>query len=175
MKTIPLTRGLVALVDDEDYERLAAHKWTATWAGRGWYAHRCSDDGVREHTYMHDTVFGPHEGGIDHRDRNGLNNQRANLRAATRRQNAGNARKQIGRNGKPCSSRYKGVYRVRDRFVAQIRPAVGERLHLGTFTDEVAAALAYDLAAIEVFGEFARGNFLTAQAGSGGAAANVEA
>ena len=95
---------------------------------------------------------------IDHEDTNGLNNQRHNLRSASYRQNSMNRNK----SSHGTSSQYKGVHfgKRERKFIAQIK--VNEKLiYLGTFdiTQEKAAALAYDAAALEHFGEFARLNF----------------
>lgn len=91
---------------------------------------------------------------IDHRDGNGLNNTRANLRAATSAENNHNRRSNIG-----TTSIYKGVCRIpADRWRAYIW--VRSRQHsLGCFVSETAAARAYDAAAREAFGAYARVNF----------------
>lgn len=89
---------------------------------------------------------------IDHRDGNGLNNQRHNLREATQAQNLANSRPRSG------SSRFKGVtFRSPDKWIAQISKD-GKHTYLGIFRDEFDAATAYNFAAIEMFGEFARLN-----------------
>lgn len=90
----------------------------------------------------------------DHRDNNGLNNQRYNIRPATRVENRRNQPKRGG------NSRFKGVcWHKRDhRWRSQIT-VNGRVQHLGYFTDDVMAALAYDDAARQHFGEFALTNF----------------
>lgn len=90
----------------------------------------------------------------DHRNGDGLDNRRANLRAATDQDNLRNMRKHRG------SSRFKGVcWHCNDRcWNVKIRLG-GRAVNLGAFADEVAAALAYDAAAREYFGEFAALNF----------------
>jgi hypothetical protein len=103
---------------------------------------------------MHQLVYGPHTHEIDHKNGNGLDNRKANLREATRSQQTANARK----TSRPKSSIYKGVCRFRGAWVARIQPD-GKCIHLGTFHDEKEAALAYDNAAREMFGEFANTNF----------------
>ena len=149
-RTIPLTRGFFALVDEEDYSFLSQHSWHANPARVGWYAARTANGTT---VYMHRAIVKPESGEhIDHRNRNGLDNRRCNLRVATLRQNLANSRP---RNG--CGSRYKGVsWHKQDGLW---RAYIAGK-HIGLFRDEVAAALAYDVAALDRWGEFARPNFL---------------
>lgn len=149
--------GLVALVDDEDYERVSSHRWSvATGGGPNVpkiYA-KCWRDGRPE--MLHNFLTGSPE--TDHRNGNGLDNRRCNLRPANRGQNLANTSKRTVRKGVPTSSRFKGVHRVpsgnwRADIVAQ-----KIRYCLGTFPLEEDAAKAYDHAALELFGEFARTN-----------------
>ncbi len=158
---ITLTQGHVALVDDADYHVVAGMRWHAWWSGWSWYA-------VNTHrgktTYMHRFLLGAPAGQeVDHRNGNGLDNQRANLRLASSSQNKQNR-------SRVKSSGFKGVYwhGQRQRWTARIGggPLVEScgklrrrLLHLGMFDDEKSAALAYDAAAIAAFGEFAKLNF----------------
>lgn len=100
---------------------------------------------------MHMMLTGWRE--TDHRNGNGLDNRRKNLRPCTHAQNC--------RNAKPrsVSSKYKGVgwSRVHNKWRARIR-VDGILKSLGVFTEEAQAARAYDRAAAEYFGEFARLN-----------------
>jgi hypothetical protein len=87
MKTIPLTRGYVALVDDADYERLSQWKWHALVipraGGRQIYAARNVD--IDSKSFMHRELMAlPDRRKVVHKDGNGLNNQRANLTAVAR-------------------------------------------------------------------------------------------
>jgi hypothetical protein len=92
---------------------------------------------------------------VDHRDGDGLNNARSNLRPATPAEQQHNRRKQAGKYP------YKGIkrYRQSERWEAEIT-AGGRVRYLGRFDTPEQAARAYDAAAVAFFGEFARPNFL---------------
>ncbi len=156
MREIELTQGKVALVDDEDYAELSKHKWHAAKIGKRWYASRnVGKRPYRRQVYMHRQILNPPPGfECDHINGNGLDNRRCNLRVCTHSQNLQNQR--IGGG----ASEFKGVHWYkRDKiWHAQIKHS-GKRHHLGVFTDETDAARAYDTAAREHFGNFARLNF----------------
>jgi hypothetical protein len=159
MKEIPLTRGYVALVDDEDYERLAQYKWHANASRRVIYAVRCGwANGRTIHIQMHRDILrlepgDPRRG--DHINHDGLDNQRINLRVCSVAENTRNSRKP--RRGL-TSSGFKGVYKQAGKIYASIH-AGGRRNFLGVFESEIDAAVAYDKAARKHFGEFACCNF----------------
>lgn len=168
MKTVPLygkiAAGRVALVDDEDYDFVMQHRWSA-WMHVGrtgqpgvTYAMKyIKRDGRGTTTRMHQMLTG--WAITDHIDRDGLNNQRCNLREATQRQNSLNSRPASG-----SASQYKGVHlskqaATRPRpWAAHIR-AEGANYELGFYEKEIDAAHAYDAAARNLFGEFAYLNF----------------
>ena len=153
MREILLTQGRVALVDDEDFEWLSAWKWYAKENGKSWYAARL--DSLRKPRrciYMHHLLLDPPLSmRIDHRNHNGLDNRRQNLRICTRQQNQMNRQKQDG-----CSSQFKGVYWYRQtgKWRAHIKIS-GISQHLGYFAEEENAARAYNEAAKKLFGSFA--------------------
>lgn len=149
MKEIPLTKGFVALVDDDDYEELARHKWCVGSEPRAIKAMRRKG---KERVYMHREIMAPRpEMQIDHINHNTLDNRRANLRICTQTQNQGNRRKQSG-----CSSQFKGVYW--DKNARKWRAQIGghrQHKYLGLFKDEIEAARAYNKEAFARFREFA--------------------
>lgn len=155
-KRISLTQGKVAIVDDADYEWLNQWKWRVLKGYDTWYAVRnIYKDGKRTTAKMHREILKPPIGvEIDHRDRDGLNNQRYNMRVATHAENAHNRRKQEE------TSQFKGVtwYRWKTKWLGQIQ-VKNQRIHLGYFLSQTEAALAYDRAARTYFGEFANTNF----------------
>jgi len=164
MKTIELTQEQVAQVSDVDYEYLMQWKWRAEKGSRArtFYAVRSFklSNGVEKRVYMHREVLIRKLGRKlskdeepDHVDGDGLSNQRENLRPATRSQNKRNARKQRG-----SSCVYKGVSKRGKRWRAQML-FQGRYIYLGSFTDPVDAAKAYDSAARKYYGEFAKTNF----------------
>lgn len=159
MKTIPLTQGLIAQVDDADFKAVNRFKWCAQRIGRNFYAARRfrKPDGKQGYQYLHQFLF-PGVLRVDHRDGDGLNNQRYNLRPATNQQNLwGFQRKRPG-----ATSKFRGVSWESRRLTWHARLKIsGKSIHLGYFDDETDAACAYDTAAIKYFGEFASPNFKT--------------
>lgn len=157
MKEIRLTKGFVAIVDDEDFEFLSQWKWHANAsAARRTYAMRNSApdaDGKRAHIMMHRVVCAVAPGEeVDHINGNGLDNRRANLRPVTRGQSMWNRAPNAS-----GSSRHKGVYwhKQHRKWVAAIQ-VNKKRVHIGLFTSEDAAARAYAERAAAEFGEFNR-------------------
>lgn len=156
-KEIALTRGMFAIVDDSDYEWLMQWKWYAIKPRKTWYAARKQTQGprVQNMIYMHRVILNAPSGKmVDHCDGNGLNNARSNIRLCS---NAENHYNQFPVSGK--SSKYKGVCwnKRRGKWNAVIT-ANGIARHLGVFEQEADAAVAYNKAALELHGEFARLN-----------------
>lgn len=158
MKEIELTKGYKALVDDRDYEWLSNWKWSANDDGKGnirAMRMESAGDGKLRNVKMHRAIAERHgldtSRYIDHRDRNSLNNQLDNLRAASHAQNNCNRKKKEG-----CSSKYKGVYWRTDTLKWQAYfKSNGRYFYLGCFDCEIDAANAYNDAVIKYHGEFA--------------------
>lgn len=156
MREIALSQGKVALVDDADFELVNQFKWSAHHQGNLWYAMRgAGPKKARVRILLHRFLTNAKPGVlVDHKDGDGLNNCRGNLRFATQAENLRNREKtKAGRN------RFKGVYwSERDKvFTAKITVNY-KSIHLGSFKNEEDAARAYNTAALKHFGEFARLN-----------------
>lgn len=148
---IPLITGGVALVDEQDFARLAGYRWREL--PKGYVGRYVATDAGPRYILMHREVIGAPDGvRVDHRDGIRANNRRGNLRLCTQSQNLANKRLMPGR--------YKGVSRAtgRRKWGAYIRVHY-RTIYLGTFDTPELAAHAYDTAAIAHFGEFALTNF----------------
>ena len=157
MKIIKLTCGKTAFVDDEDFDKVQGFTWYGHLHGRIWYARtNLVVGGVRTTRGLHQIILPGHKQ-IDHKNGNGLDCQKHNLRPAEGFQNQANSQK---RNNQ--TSQFKGVSRYRDgrRWKAHIH-RLGKQIHLGLFENEIDAAQAYDRKAVELFGEFAKINLTT--------------
>ena len=159
MAVIKLNGGFVALVDDDDEERVNEYNWNVQRAGRTHYARTVIGRYIVSlHRYV---VRAKPRLIIDHINGDGLDNRKCNLRSVTVSQNQMNARKPIRRKG--TTSIYRGVsfkpekaYRRPWRVRVYVK---GRRIDVGCYADEEGAARAYDESAKQYFGEYARLNF----------------
>lgn len=153
-KWIPLTRGLFALVDDEDYDRVRHLTWSAQKSVRTFYAVRgYRINGKFKMDLLHRVIMNaPDAMQVDHIDANGLNCRRANMRVCTVKENHRNMRKPLSAKTSP----FKGVHWAtqRAKWVARIHWD-DKGYTLGYFDDEIAAAQRYNREARLRFGEFA--------------------
>lgn len=140
MKIIPLTQGFEAIVDDEDYEELNKHKWCLFKHRNTYYAQRVihKEDKKQISVKMHREILKTREGmKTDHKDGNGLNNRKYNLREVTNRQNLQNLH--ITK-----SSQYAGVSWRKDRHKWRAQIQINRKaLGLGLFNTEIEAHNAY--------------------------------
>ncbi len=145
---VPLTKGKQAKIDRNMEWLLTGNKWVASKNGNNFYAVRNEN---YKKVYMHRLVCRPDDGElVDHINGDSLDNRRKNLRICTRQQNAFNIK---GRSNQGM----KGVTYSSGRWKAKVS-LNGKTIHLGSFGNSKAASLAYDIAALNLFGEFARVN-----------------
>jgi hypothetical protein len=139
MKEIPLSQGLFALVDDEDFEELNKFKWFVQKNKNTFYAKRHIKKEEQDTTiYMHNIIMKtPKEMVTDHINHNGLDNQKSNLRIVTQRQNMHNKQNKT-------SSMFVGVHwhKLAKKWNANIR-VNGKQIYLGQFNNEEEAHNAY--------------------------------
>ncbi len=163
MKRIRLANNKgYALVDDKDHKRLSKFCWYLSdkgYAVRGIHVYLGFKKYKSKKIRMHNEIMGAPSGGMiwDHHDNNPLNNQRNNLRLATRKNNQANQKKQR----RKTSSKYKGVCwdKSRKLWMSHLKKD-GKRIFSKRFKTEKEAAVAYNNAAKKHFGDFARLNRL---------------
>ena len=167
MKTIKLTQGKFALVDDKDFEWLNQYKWcyVRTKQGRGYV--RTHEHKTNKGLFLHRVIMGnPIDKEVDHVNGDALDNRRKNLRIVTRSQNNMNRIKIRNKHG------FKGIYFQNRRYKKKSNRKTifnhwkssisfnGKRIKLGSFSTKEQAAHAYNLAATKYFGQFARLNLI---------------
>lgn len=155
MKQILLSQNQVALVDDEDFEFLSLWKWNANKLGNTFYAVR----NEKLKTFlMHRAIMNVSDKKlvVDHKDRNGLNNQKSNLRICTKSQNCANNKPLISK-----TSNYLGVSwdKNRNKWAANLTKN-WKKIFLGRYISEREAAIAYNIGAKIHHGEFANLNII---------------
>ena len=160
MKTINLSKGYETIVDDDMYNYLNQWKWSAQKGRNTYYAVHSSkpQNGKQKSICMHREILGLKAGDgrhTDHINGDGLDNRRCNLRICTRSQNHQNRHSIRG------TSQFKGCsWYKRDKNWEVSITLNSRKIHLGYFDNEIEAAKAYDKKAGELFGEFAKCNFI---------------
>ena len=151
---IELTQGKVAIIDEADVELVGQYKWHAVKRDRTWYAATSAERRRGRSIYMHRLIAGESKH-VDHRNHDGLNNTRKNLRVCTNQQNRHNTQKTRG------EAKYKGVSRDKRQpgrpWAAYIWND-NRKISLGSYPTQEEAARAYNAAAIQYHGEFANLN-----------------
>tara|TARA_R110000765_G_scaffold49675_2_gene101066 strand:+ start:369 stop:986 length:618 start_codon:yes stop_codon:yes gene_type:complete len=166
--------GLIAWVDQED-AALAKFAWSAKQAGTKEYPHyyayrNWTVGSARGEYWLHTEVWErafdtklPEGFLVDHINGDKQDNRRSNLRLATRADNEANKKKRRTQAGGQPSSQWKGVTEVKDGRKKKWRATLTfekKNIALGYFHDELDAAYAYNVAALEYYGEFAGFNEL---------------
>ena len=157
-RKISLGEGEWTILDVEDYYRYGNFKWSLGGYKKNFYAVAGirNKDGEFEIVRLHRAIMNPPEGRVvDHRNGDGLDNRRENLRIATKSENICNSRKRTN-----TSSRFIGVsFDKRSGLWHAYITHCRKRKFLGYFDSEIDAAKAHDAAAKKYHGEFARLNF----------------
>jgi len=156
VKEIPLTKGYVALVDDEDYEELSKYHWQAFKRPNGViHPNRVGVKGEPHTISMarHILKIKDRWTFADHIDRNPLNNTRANLRIVTPKQSSKNRGRQRQKKWKKGVS-FAPYMNIRNPWIASIK-LDRKSIHLGYHETEELAYAAYCEAAKKYHGEFA--------------------
>jgi hypothetical protein len=158
MKEIPLAKGKsVTIIDDEDFELVSKYRWTRCPMNK-WnkiYVQTSTEPRITLHRLLMGFPEKPLV--VDHKNHDGLDNRRCNLRVITKKQNQGNRR-----SARNSSSKFLGVSKNKrnGKFTAQIGLGNKKTKCLGFFENEIDAALAYNEAAKIVHGEFANLNII---------------
>lgn len=156
--TIPLSQGMFVVIDADDLPLVEGYAWVAARRRHVWYAiaNVRQPHGGSTAVLMHRLILDAPKGmQVDHKDGDGLNNRRSNIRLCTPSQNQQNRVRR-----EPNATGYFGIYYIPKarRWVANIKHQ-RKRIYIGCFSTPEAAAIAYDERARELFGEFGRFNF----------------
>lgn len=150
---LPLACGRIALLDESDLPSVIRFKWCAVFRCSTWYVSRSyREDGRSKGEYLHRVIMAAPLGMlVDHINGDGLDNRRKNLRLCDQSQNQGNQHR--------IRDGFRGVtwHKASNKWRAQIC-IFKKFVHLGLFESREDAAIAYDLAAMKHFGEFAQLN-----------------
>lgn len=152
-RVIKLFSGEYVRIDEEDYERLSQYSWCLFKSEKWQYAIRTEyKNGTQKTIYMHREIMGVTDPKIyvDHRDHDGLNNLKSNLRVSDNRFNQYNV-------GKKSTSKqkYKNIRQLdENRWQVRVRTPKGKRVERVVYSEEDAVKL-YNELALKYHGEFA--------------------
>jgi len=157
MREIKLTQDKVALVDDEDFDRVSALTWSAHLENKEYYyaVHSINCEGKKKQIRMHRFILNVSNPKIyvDHVNGDTLDNRKENLRLASNSENSRNLTRQ-----RTNISGYRGVFKAPDSYKTRPWKAGikynNKNKHLGYFATPEEAARVFDKAAKELFGEF---------------------
>jgi hypothetical protein len=157
MIKIPLTQGRFALINDEDALKVLPYKWRVIQ--NRYVVGRLGGSSKNHEVRLHRLIMdAPTNMDVDHKNHDGFDNQKSNLRICTTSQNLANQRPQK----RKLTSKYKGVSwgSQRKKWQAAIKQ-FGKKIFIGRFDDEKKAAKAYNDMAMKLFGEFAYLNIIS--------------
>lgn len=155
MKTIQLTKGKEAIIDDSMFDVVSSYSWHTT--SKGYARHDYVKNNVRGSIYMHRMIISAKsKEQVDHINGDKLDNRKENLRICTPSQNCANRKVKI-----TSKSGYKGVHKSKGKYWTAYIGINKKVLYLGSFEDKDAAAMAYNKAALEHHGSYAQVNVLT--------------
>jgi len=144
MQEIILTQNKVALIDDEDYEKIASYNWYADWGSWTCYA---KTDQLEGRPRMHVVLLTPAKGFyVNHIDGNGLNNQRNNIEIVSASTNAAKSKRRY-----TAQNKYRGVEFNGYVYFARITVNY-KKYYLGSFHSPEEAALAFNKASLSLRG-----------------------
>src|SRR3990167_473031 len=149
MTELKLSKGKVAIIDDEDFEKVSQWRWCAFWNGWKWYVKRTykKNSVIYLHRFITDAPKGVE---VDHKNGDGLDNRKENLRVCTRTENSRNRAQQ-----KNNTSGYKGVSWNKERRKWDAKIKVGKKhVFIGRFKTKEEAARAYDQVAMINFKDY---------------------
>lgn len=138
-----------AIIDTENIDKVKSYFWYGKPDDRTIYVYGSKNGKIVILHHIISDIKNP-----DHINKNGLDNRKSNLRQSNQQQNSQNRNKR-----KNCKSKYIGVTKVKNRWIARINDTNGNRITVGRFSNEDDAGIARDLAAIKYHGEFASLNF----------------
>ena len=164
MLKILLSQRKFALIDDEDFNLVNQYRWFADKQRNTYYAiaNIRKLSGIRTTVKMHRLIMSAKLGEeIDHEDRNGLNNQKYNLRFCSNMENQHNQRKPKSYNDHKTSSKFKGVSwnKSNNKWKTRIMKN-NKSIYIACFISEIEAAKAYNEVAVKYFGKFANLNLV---------------
>lgn len=152
-------REFEILIDDEDWDMVSQYRWNVAIKKGTPYIQSSvkNEDGDKITKQLAREILNAPKGTIvDHKDGNTLDNRKQNLRLSDQRTNAQNMRSNIN-----STSKYKGVSWNKDRNKWRaVLKYNDKQVHIGRFNTEEEAAQAYNKAALQYFGEYARLNII---------------
>lgn len=147
-RSIPLSKGLSALIDEDDYHIVSKYKWHSS---QGYAAATLINEGASTSILMHRLILNPPPGYVvDHINGTRSDNRRSNIRICSHAENLCNRPMQANN-----TSGYKGVsWSKRKQKWQALIESKGRQIHLGYYDNKIEAAAAYAEAAKSIHGQY---------------------